>query len=300
MRLEGTITALVTPFIGQQLDEEGLVQNIHHQIAAGVSGILVLGTTGEAATLSHEEQERVISLAVREAKGKVDVWVGTGSYCTRQAIEKTQRAKELGADGVLVVTPYYNKPSQEGVFRHYEALTAAVEIPVMLYNIPGRCGINIEPTTLLRIAGLPNIVGVKESTGNIQQTSEIILAMAGKYPDFKVFSGDDALILPMMALGAVGIVSVVSNLIPEQIVALSNALLQGDLQRAREIHFRLLPFIKVAFIESNPVPIKSAMELCGLPAGGCRLPLYKMEVENLSKLRQQLVEMQLIGSLCPQ
>lgn len=294
MRIEGTITALVTPFVDQQLDEEGLAQNIQRQIAGGVNGILVLGSTGEASTLSHDEQERVISIAVREAKGKVAVWVGTGSYCTRQTIQRTQRAKELGADGVLVVTPYYNKPTQEGIFRHFEALTSAVEIPVLLYNIPGRCGVNIEPATLLRIAGLPNIVGVKESTGNIQQTSEFIHAVAGKYPNFRVLSGDDSLILPMIALGAVGIISVVSNLIPEQIVALTKAAMQGDFKSAREIHFQLLPFFKVAFIETNPVPIKSAMELCGMPAGACRLPLYQMSAENLSKLHQQLVAMRLI------
>lgn len=294
MKLEGTITALVTPFTSQGIDEGGLAQNIRKQIAAGVNGILVLGSTGEAATLSQEEQVRVITLAVSEAKGKVPVWVGTSSNCTQQTIEKTLKAKELGADGVLVSAPYYNKPTQEGIFRHFEALTSAVDIPVMIYNIPGRCAVNIEPATLLRIAGLPNIVAVKESSGNIQQTSEFILTVVSKYPNFKVFSGDDGMILPMISLGAVGIVSVVSNLIPEEILALSRASLKGDLQRARELHFKLLPFFKVAFIETNPVPIKSAMGLCGLPAGGCRLPLYKMSAENLAKLRQELESMGLL------
>lgn len=294
MRLEGTITALVTPFIDQQLDEAGLIQNIRRQIAAGVNGILLLGTTGEASTLSHNERERVIAMAVAEAKGKVTIWVGTGSYCTRQTIENTLKAKALGADGALVVTPYYSKPTQEGIYRHFEALTAAVDIPILVYNIPGRSSINIEPATLLRMAALSNIVGVKESSGNIQQASEFLHAVQSRYPHFKVFSGDDALILPMMALGAVGIVSVVSNLLPEQIVALANAALRGDFQRARDMHFQLQPFIKVAFIETNPVPIKTAMSLCGMPAGGCRLPLYQMSAENLNALRQQLMQMQLI------
>lgn len=288
MKLEGTITALITPFNGQEIDAEGFIRIIRMQIAAGVNGILVLGSTGEAATLSQDEQELVMTLAVKEAKGKVLVWVGTGSNCTRQMIEKTKKAKELGADGALVVAPYYNKPTQEGLYRHFEALACAVEFPVMVYNIPGRCGVNIELSTLLKIAALPHVVGIKESTGNIQQTSEFIHTVVGKYPDFKVFSGDDGMILPMMALGAVGIISVVSNLIPEQIVALTKALTEEDMQRAREIYFKLLPFFKVAFIETNPVPIKSAMELCGLPSGGCRLPLYQLSTESLGRLQHEL------------
>lgn len=294
MNLKGTITALVTPFKDHQLDEEGLAHNIRHQIANGVDGILVLGTTGEASTLSLDEQERVILIAVQEAKGKVPLWVGTGSYCTRQTIEKTQRAKNLGADGVLIVTPYYNKPTQEGVFRHFEAISKAVEIPILLYNIPGRCGINIETATLLKIAALPNIVGVKDATGNVQQAGEVIHAVISKYPHFKLFSGDDALTLPMMSLGAVGVISVVSNLIPGHIVALTNAALQGDFDVARQIHFQLLSLFKVAFIETNPVPIKTAMGLCGMPAGECRLPLYQMASENIHLLCRQLMQLQLL------
>lgn len=297
MNLKGTITALVTPFKNQQLDEEGLAQNIRFQIASGVNGILALGTTGEASTLSSDEQERVVSIALREAKGKVPLWVGTGSYCTKQTIEKTQRAKDMGANGVLIVTPYYNKPTQEGVYRHFEAISKAVEIPILLYNIPGRCGINIETATLLKIAALPNIVGVKDATGNVQQAGEVIHSVVKKYPDFKVFCGDDALTLPMMSLGAVGIISVVSNLIPTQIVALTNAALQGDFDLARQIHFQLHSLYKVAFIETNPVPIKTAMNLCGMPAGGCRLPLYEMASENINLLRQHLMQLQLLRNL---
>lgn len=294
MKLKGTVTALVTPFIQQELDEEGLVSNISYQIAQGINGILVLGTTGESPTLSSEEQSRVISIAVKEAQGKVPVWVGTGSYCTRQTIEKTKRAKDLGADVALIVTPYYNRPTQEGIYRHFEAVATSVEMPIVVYNIPGRCGTNIETATLMRIAGLPNIIGVKEASGNVNQAGDVLHKIVEKYPHFLVFSGDDALTLPMMALGAVGIVSVVSNLVPAKVVAQVNAALKGQFDRAKEIHNQLLPLYKTAFIETNPVPIKTAMNLCGMPSGECRLPLYKMAPENINILRQLLLEMQLI------
>lgn len=294
MKLQGTITALVTPFKGQELDEEGLASNIRYQISSGVSGILALGSTGEVSTLSANEQERVIKIAVHEAKGKVPVWVGTGSYCTKTTIEKTQKAHALGADVALIVTPYYNKPTQEGLYRHYEAISKAVQIPTMLYNIPGRCGTNIEVETLLKIAQLPNIIGVKESSGSIQQAGEFIHSISLKYPHFHVFSGDDAFTLPMMSLGAVGIISVVSNLIPAPIVKLVNAALKGDFLTAREIHHRLLPLYNAAFVETNPVPIKTAMSLCGMPAGECRLPLYALSSKSLTLLKQRLHEMELM------
>lgn len=294
MKLQGTITALVTPFKGQKLDEEGLIANIRHQISNRVDGILVLGSTGEVSTLSPDEQERVIKIAVNEAKGKLPVWVGTGSYCTKTTIEKTQKAHSLGADVALVVTPYYNRPTQEGLYRHYEAISKAVQIPIMLYNIPGRCGTNIEMETLLKIAQLPNIIGVKESSGSIQQAGEFIHHIAMKHPHFHVFSGDDAFTLPMMSLGAVGIISVVSNLIPAPIVKLVNAALKGDFLSARELHHRLLPLYNVAFVETNPVPIKTAMNLCGMAAGECRLPLYELSSKSLALLKQRLHEMELM------
>lgn len=292
MNLTGTVTALVTPFLDGRLDEEGLVCNIRHQLANAINGILVLGTTGEASTLSPEEQVRVISVAVRESGGKVPVWAGTGSYCTRQTIEKTKRAQDLGVDVALIVTPYYNKPTQEGLYRHFEAIATNVKIPIVVYNIPGRSGTNIETATLLRIAGLPNIVGIKEASGSIGQAGDILYGVVEKYPHFTVFSGDDALTLPMIALGARGLVSVVSNLVPDLVVSLVDAALEGRLEFAREMHFRLLPLYKAAFIETNPIPIKTAMELCGMPAGECRLPLYKMAPENMDTLRRLLIEMQ--------
>ncbi len=297
MKLTGTVTALITPFINQELDEEGLAHNISYQISKGINGILPLGTTGESSTLSPEEQTRIISIAVREANGKVPVWVGTGSYCTRQTIEKTKRAQDLGADVALIVTPYYNKPTQEGIYRHFEAIATSIEMPIVIYNIPGRCGTNIETPTLMRIAGLPNIIGVKEASGNINQAGDVLHTIVEKHPHFLVFSGDDSLTLPMMALGAVGIISVVSNLVPTQVIALVNAVLQGQFDLAREIHYQLLPLYKTAFIETNPVPIKTAMNLCGMPSGECRLPLYPMAPENINTLRQLLQDMRLMEGI---
>lgn len=285
MKLRGTITAMVTPFINGELDEEGFASNVNYQIEQGVSGILPLGTTGEASTLSPSEQGRIINIAVEKAQGRVPVWIGTGSYCTRQTIEKTKRAKDLGADIALIVTPYYNRPTQEGIFRHFEAITAAIEIPIVIYNNPGRCSTNIEAVTLRRIAELPNIIGVKESPENINHAGDVIYTIAQNHPNFSVLSGDDALTLPMMALGAVGVVSVVSNLMPARIVALVEAIERGDYEMARTLHYQLLPFYKAAFIETNPIPIKTAMQLCGMPSGECRLPLSVMAPENVEILR---------------
>jgi 4-hydroxy-tetrahydrodipicolinate synthase len=294
MEIRGTVTALITPFINFEIDEEGFAENIRYQLARKVNGILPLGTTGEAPTLTQEEQDRIISIAVQNAKDKVPIWVGTGSNSTRQTIEKTKRAKDLGADIALIVTPYYNKPTQEGIFRHFEAITESVALPIVVYNIPGRCGVNIETSTMARLAELPNIIGVKEASGNINQCADVIDTVVSKFPDFKVFSGDDILTLPMMALGAVGVVSVVSNLVPAEIVALVNAAAEGEIEWARKLHYQLLPLFKNAFIETNPVPIKTAMNLASMPAGECRLPLCTMSPNNLNTLRQVLEQMHLI------
>ncbi len=296
MPLKGTITALITPFIDDKLDEEGLIKNIRYQISQGVSGILPLGSTGEAPTLSPAEQEKIISIAVKEAKGKVPIWVGTGAYCTRQTIEKTKKAKDLGADIVLIVNPYYNKPTQEGLFRHFEAISNAVDIPIVIYNNPARCCINIEASTLIRLANLPNLKGLKESTDNLSHTTEYIHRLAQEGLDFAILSGDDVNTLPMMSLGARGVISVVSNLVPQGIVSLVKAASAGNYNEAREIHYGLLPLVKAAFLETNPIPIKAAMSLCGMAAGECRLPLYKMSPENLHKLKQVLITMNLIKS----
>lgn len=294
MHLGGIVTAMVTPFVDGQVDLKGLSSNIHYQISQGVDGILVLGTTGEASTLTHDEHERIISLAVAEAAGRVPVWVGTGSYCTRQTIEKTKRAKSMGADVALIVTPYYNRPGQEGIYRHFEAVANSVDIPIVIYNIPGRCGTNIETFTMRRIAKLPNVIGVKEASASIHQVGDVLQLIATESPHFKVFSGDDLLTLPMMALGAVGVVSVVSNLIPDRIKALVTAAAEGNFALARDLHFQLVPLYKAAFIETNPVPIKAAMKLCGMASGPCRLPLYEMSDENMRYMYKLLQEYELV------
>lgn len=294
MKLKGLITALVTPFIGEELDENGLAANIDYQLSNGVDGILALGTTGETPTLTDEEQTRIMTIAVKKAKGKVPIWVGTGSNCTKKTIQITKKAKDLGADVALIVIPYYNKPSQEGLYRHFEAIANSVEIPIIIYNNPGRCGINIDTVTLERLAELPNIAGIKDCSGNINQVNAIIHAMKKRHQDFLVFAGDDAMAFPMISLGAMGLVSVASNLIPKEIAALIKASLEQDLDRARNIQNQLLPLFTMAFIESNPVPIKMAMNLCGLPAGCCRLPLCPMNEKNIKMLSDLLMKMELI------
>jgi 4-hydroxy-tetrahydrodipicolinate synthase len=289
--LKGTFTAMITPFLDDQVDEKGLVNNIQKQLAAGITGLVFLGTTGEAATLTDEEQRKVIEIGVKETKGKAIVIVGTGSNSTRQAIEKTRRAKELGAEIALIVTPYYNKPTQEGIYRHFEAITSQVDIPILVYNIQGRTGVNIETSTLLRIAGLPNVIGVKEASGNISQAGDVVLTVRKKYPSFAVLSGDDGMTLPMMALGATGVISVVSNLVPERVVSLVNSALKGQFDNARKVHEELSSLFKLAFIEVNPMPIKYAMNLCGMAAGHCRLPLCELRRENQEVLAMKLHEM---------
>lgn len=290
-QLAGVITALVTPFIGDQLDEEGLAENIQFQLENGVAGLVPLGSTGEAATLSPEERDRVIRIAVREAHGRVPVIVGCTDNATRCAIEKVARAKELGADMAIVATPYYNRPTQEGLYRHYKAIDEAVALPVVSYNVPTRTGVNLEPDTLLRIAELRWAVGIKESTGNMGQSAEMLRLTRHLGKPFSVLSGDDSNILPMMAMGATGVISVLSNLIPAEIVSFTRAMATGSLQEAREWQDRLWLLFKVAFIETNPVPIKEAMQYCGLPAGGCRMPLCELRVDSRAKLHQILQQM---------
>jgi len=292
--LKGMITALVTPFIGEKLDAEGLAKNICFQLAQGVEGLVVLGTTGETPTLSLQEQEKVIDIAVAEVRGRVPVIAGTGSFCTQQTIEKTKKAKKLGADIALIVTPYYNRPSQEGIFRHFAAITEAVDIPLLIYNIPARAGVNIETATLQRIAALPQVIAVKESSGSVSQMADAFHAVSAAFPHFTVLCGDDALALPMISLGAKGLVSVVSNLIPASIAALVQAALLGDFSLARQCHFQLLPLFKALFIETNPVPIKEAMTLCGMAAGPCRSPLAPLAAENRQAIRLLLRQMGLL------
>jgi 4-hydroxy-tetrahydrodipicolinate synthase len=294
MNFKGVFTALITPFCDGELDSEGLRQNIRHQIHGGVDGILALGTTGEAPTLTADEKKCVIEISIEEAKGKVPVMVGTGSYSTKVTIESTQQAKDMGANAALIVTPYYNKPTQEGLFQHFEAVSHSVDIPIVVYNIQGRTGQNIETKTLKRIASLPNVIGVKEASGNIQQVGDVYATLAKDSQDFVLYSGDDALTIPLMALGGHGVISVLSNLLPNEVVTMTRFAAAGDFASARKIHYRLLPLLRVLFIETNPTPIKEAMALCGLAAGGTRLPLCSMLPENLEILKSVLCDLQLL------
>lgn len=294
MKLTGTITALITPFINDNFDESGFKKNIEDQILAKVSGLLIFGTTGEGSTLTNDEKIKIITTAREQIKKRVPLLVGTGSNSTKKTIEETQQAKELGADIAQIIVPYYNKPTQEGLFRHYESIAKSVNIPIVIYNIPGRTAVNLAPETLSRIVEIPTIIGIKESSGNLIQCSNCLELLRAKRPDFQFYSGDDSFALPLIALGATGLVSVISNLIPATIVELVNYSLNNDFISARKLHYQLQSLFKAAFIETNPGPIKEAMNLCGLAAGPCRLPLYEMAPENKEKLVQVLDEYQLL------
>lgn len=284
-KIHGAFSVIVTPFnADESLHLEGLKENILFQLANGIKGIVVLGTTGEAPTLTHHEQHLIIEAARKETIGKVHLMVGTGSYSTQQTIENTLRAQHLGADSALVVTPYYNRPTQEGLYLHFKAVAESVSLPIVIYNIQGRTGQNLHTDTLKRLMTIPNIVGVKEASGNISQMMDVIEHMISLRPDFSVMSGDDALTLPLMALGGHGVYSVASNIFPKEIKALCESCSAGDYDTARAIHYELLPFIKNLFIETNPIPVKAVMNLLNMSAGPCRLPLCEMHIDNYNKL----------------
>lgn len=285
--IQGVYTALITPFLPSgAFDEEGFIELIKMQVKAKVHGIVVLGTTGETPTLTPQEKKKIIQLAREYIKGKTSLIVGVGSNSTLQTIQNIKLANELGADGALVVTPYYNKPTQDGLFEHYKAVAESTTLPIMLYNVPGRTGINLQVLTVKKLSLIQNIVAIKEACGNISQIMELIEQVVSEKPKFKVFSGDDNLTLPTIALGGAGIVSVVSNLVPELVVDYYEAAIKGDLESARRLHYELLPLFRGAFIESNPIPIKALMQMSKLPSGPCRLPLTKASGETEKKLRQ--------------
>lgn len=294
-KIHGAYTALITPFDERgQLNEEGLRENIRFQISHGIDGIVALGTTGETPTLSHSEQGRIMLIAREETQGKCHFVVGTGTYSTQETIENTLAAQEAGADVALVIAPYYNKPTQEGLYRHFSALAKAVKLPIIVYNHPGRTGQNIQTTTLKRLAAIENIVGVKETSGSIDQMMEVIENILPVRPDFSIISGDDILTYPLLAIGGHGVFSVLSNLLPRQVKNLCDAALDGDYAKARTMHYELLPYLRSIFIETNPIPIKTAMNIVGLPAGPCRLPLCEPSKENFEKLKELYLKMQLI------
>ena len=282
----GTFTALVTPFRNDAIDVAAFENLIEGQIAAGVSGIVAIGTTGESPTLSHDEREQVIRFAVTIANKRCVVLAGTGSNATHHAVADTKMAEKLGADGALLVAPYYNKPSQEGLFRHFKAIADATALPIVLYNIPGRCGVDILPDTVVRLAGeCRNILSIKEASGSVERVSELRARLAD---EFTILSGDDSLTLPFMAVGAAGVVSVASNLFPAEVCALVRAYESGDVKSAAKLHRRLLPLFKDLFIEPNPVPIKTALGWRGAMSGGVRLPLCEMSEMNQARLRKTI------------
>jgi len=284
----GTFTALVTPFRDGGIDTSAFEKLIEAQIAAGITGIVAVGTTGESPTLSHEEREQVIRLAVATAKKRCQVLAGTGSNATHHAVADTKAAEKLGVDGALLVAPYYNKPSQEGLFRHFKTVADATPLPIMLYNIPGRCGVDIAPDTVARLAKeCRNIVSIKEASGSVERVSEL---RAHLPESFTILSGDDSLTLPFMSVGAVGVVSVASNLFPAEICALVHAYQSGDAKLAENLHRKLFPLFKDLFIEPNPVPVKTALGWRGAMSGECRLPLCEMSEANQARLRKSLVE----------
>ncbi len=282
----GTFTALVTPFNGEDIDFAALEKLVETQLAGGVTGLVAVGTTGESPTLTRDERESVIRTCVAVGKGRCTVLAGTGSYSTRDAIEATQRAEQIGADGALVVAPYYNKPSQEGLFQHFKAIAGATSIPIMLYNIPGRCGVDVNAETVVHLAGAcPNIVSIKEAGGSVERVSEL----RGRLPDdFTILSGDDSLTLPFLAVGASGVVSVAANLIPAEICALVEAFRRGEAALAEKLHRRMFPLLKDLFIEPNPTPVKAALAWRGVMSSACRLPLCEMTEANQARLRQTI------------
>jgi 4-hydroxy-tetrahydrodipicolinate synthase len=284
----GTFTALVTPFRNGSIDFTALGKLIEAQIGAGISGVVAVGTTGESPTLTHDEREGVIRTAVEIAKGRCAVLAGTGSYSTIEAIDATQRAEKLGADGALIVAPYYNKPSQEGLFRHFRAIAESTSLPITLYNIPGRCSVDVGADTVVRLAETcRNIVSIKEASGSVERVSEL----RGRLPDkFTILSGDDSLTLPFMMVGAVGVVSVASNLFPEEVCSLVRAFESGEAKTAEKLHRQLFPLFKALFIEPNPVPVKTALGWRGAMSGEVRLPLCEMSEVNQARLRKTLGE----------
>jgi 4-hydroxy-tetrahydrodipicolinate synthase len=282
---KGSIVAIVTPFKGGEVDEETYRDLIEFQIEGGTSAVVPCGTTGESATLSVEEHARVIDIAIAAVNKRVPVIAGTGGNSTREAIELTQHARESGADATLQVTPYYNKPTQEGLYQHFKAIAEAVPLPQVLYNVPGRTSVNMLPETVARLAELPEIVAVKEASGSLGQMAEIV-RMAGDR--ITLLSGDDNLTLPVLSIGGKGVVSVVANIVPGDTAALVQAWEEGDVEKAKALYYKLLPLCQAMFYETNPIPVKTSLALMGKIDGEMRLPLAPMAPANLERLKKAL------------
>lgn len=292
MEFRGAFSALVTPFRNGEVDEEAYRQFIEWQIEEGINGVVAVGTTGESATLSHDEHKKVIEICIDQVKGRVPVIAGTGGNDTREAIELTSFAKKAGADASLQVTPYYNKPSQQGLIEHYRAIAKAAPMPQIVYNVPGRTSLNLLPRTLERLSKeVPEVVGIKEASGDLRQVSEMIEYCG---PNFQVLSGDDFTVLPLLAVGGIGVISVVSNIMPKAMSEMCKAFFAGDLAKARELHYALSPLNRAMFIETNPVPVKTALVLMGRMQQELRLPLVNLQPQNDAALRETLAAAKLI------
>jgi 4-hydroxy-tetrahydrodipicolinate synthase len=287
----GCMTALITPFAGGDVDHRALADLIEAQIAGGVHGVVPCGSTGEAATLTHDEHIAIVREVVRLVRGRVRVIAGTGSNSTAEAIRLTRAAEEAGADGALLISPYYNKPTQEGIYRHYAAVAEATRLPLIVYNIPGRTSSNISAETMGRLSRIPSVVGVKEASGSLAHVLEVIQASG---PDFAVYSGDDILTLPIMAVGGKGVIAVTANLVPRDFATLAEALLAGDLERGRTLMRRLLPLVQATSLEVNPLPVKTALAMMGRCAEEFRLPLTCMSAPARAKLEKVLREYELV------
>ena len=288
---KGSMVALVTPFKNGKIDEKALGQLIEFHIKNGTSAVVPCGTTGESATLSYDEHDKVIELAIQFSKGRIPVIAGTGSNSTEEAITLTRHAKKADADASLQVSPYYNRPTQKGLYLHFKAIAEAVDIPIIIYNIASRTGVNIEPETFAKLAEIKNIIGVKESSGSLEQMSRI-RKLCPK--DFLLISGDDALTLPVLSIGGVGIISVVANIIPKDVADMCKAFESGNIKKAEELHYKMLGLVKAIFIETNPIPVKTAMGLMKMCEPDLRLPMCEMLPENREKLVKALKEYKLI------
>src|SRR5436309_9882108 len=289
---QGSFVALVTPFRNGRLDEAKVRELVEFHVSHGTDGIIPCGTTGESPTLSHDEHKRVVEIVVETAGRRLPVVAGTGSNSTAEAIDLTRHAERAGARGALVVNPYYNKPTQEGLYRHFRAVAESVALPILVYNIQGRTAVNVETDTMARLArDCKNIVGVKEASGSLDQMSQVIVACG---PDFAVISGDDNITLPLMAIGGRGVISVIANIVPRETSDMVHAALEGDWKRARDLHYRLFPLARAAFLETNPIPIKEAMAMAGMIEPEFRLPMCRMSDANRERLRAILTQYALV------
>ena len=283
--LKGAIVAIVTPFTKGRLDEEAYRELIEFQIKGGTQGIVPCGTTGESATLSHEEHKRVVETCIHQVKKRIPVIAGTGSNNTAEALEFTKHAQKAGADAALMITPYYNKPTQEGLYQHYKTVAGATTIPIVVYNVPSRTSVNLLPETVARLAKLRNIVGIKEATGDLKQCSKVLELCGDR---FTVLSGDDFTVLPLLAVGGKGVISVVSNVAPKDMAGMCNAFFAGDLNKAKKLHFKMFPLMEAMFFETNPAPAKTALKMMGKITGEVRQPLCPMSPANETRLQQVL------------